>query len=144
MKKSASRAAAAEAATRASVATSAVAASAAASAAISTAKHHTRLASKGESGGVVLNAKGIQRSEGELKQQVKALEAFEHKAAAEHRKVYKDKDTARMQQLWNAAEDDAVEPPSADVPQHWKASRVNKAISNWAVRADAMPAGTDY
>jgi len=82
-------------------------------------------------GGLGIDPSGISRSEGLAKQQLGALEAFEHAAAA---KAHKNK--ARLQSLWNAAEDDAAEAPSSDVPHTYKASRVNKAIVNWQREAD--------
>ena len=35
------------------------------------------------------------------------------------------------------AENDAAQPPAHDLPQHWDATRVNKAIGNWQNEADS-------
>ena len=113
----------------------------------------------GASGEGVLNPSGIKRSEGELESQVRALEEFEHKSAARDSKARRGVEAfernaaatataagrksgsraekARFEALWNAAEDDAVEPPESDLPTHWDAKRVNKQIANWAASADS-------
>jgi hypothetical protein len=38
---------------------------------------------------------------------------------------------------YTQAENDGAQPPARDLPHHWDAARVNKAIANWQGQADS-------